>query len=112
MKAIYQHSIIEKANHIIEVLDSENFFIINEIQNIDAVREKLCYELTKKFIENGLDDYPDYFTKEEKMRILKEIIVYDTLILLKEEGIVGSYSDENTEEIFFLTEKGKVWDKE
>ena len=111
MKATYQPDIIEKANYIIGILEIDDFFNKYEIKNIEAVREKLCRELTKKFIENGLDNDPDYFTREEKIRILKEIIQHDTLLMLKDDGIVESYSDENTEETFFLTEKGKDWIK-
>lgn len=102
----YLPNIIKLAKLHIGVLESSNFFVDYEIKNIDLVEERLCDELTQKFIEGEtIDDF--CFTDEEYGRILKEIITKDVFYSLKDKGILNSYSDENTEEVFFLTSNGK-----
>ncbi len=49
------------------------------------------------------------FTEEEFETLLKEIIAGTVLEELKSKGLVGSYEDEDTEEMFFLTPKGKKY---
>jgi len=39
--------------------------------------------------------------------ILRELVAGSVLYDLKDQGLVDSYQDENTEEMFFLTKKGK-----
>ena len=43
--------------------------------------------------------------------LLKELVAGSILFELKERGIVDSYEDENTEEMFFLTDEGKKFMK-
>ena len=47
------------------------------------------------------------FEEEEMLTILREIVTGSILYELKEKGLMGSYEDESTEEMFFLTKKGK-----
>jgi DNA-binding PadR family transcriptional regulator len=42
---------------------------------------------------------------------LKDIIAGSILYQLKEKGYVNSYEDENTDEVFFLTEEGREYVK-
>ena len=44
--------------------------------------------------------------------ILKELIAGSVLYDLKQKGYVESYEDDTTEEMFFLTKKGKKFLKE
>jgi len=59
-------------------------------------------------IDLSLDDDEFLWTEDEFEVILQKIIVGSILYELKENGVLNSYEDENTEETFFLTEKGKL----
>jgi hypothetical protein len=109
METIYQPIVIEKANEIIESLDG--FFKDYEIESLDFARKYICDKLTSKFIDGNLDfdeELPIFlFDDEEFEVILRELVAGSVLYDLKEQGLVDSYQDENTEEMFFLTKKGK-----
>ena len=47
------------------------------------------------------------FTEDEFEVILRELVAGSVLYELKDKGLVDSYEDDNTEEMFFLTEEGK-----
>jgi len=99
--------IVEISNEIIEVLIEDNFFVDYEIEDLTYARKRFCDELTSKFVNGELDDDGDIFTDTEYDTILNEIVAEDVLRGLQKEGYVNSYEDENTEEVFFLTEEGK-----
>ena len=68
-------------------------------------------KLTEKFIigelaEDGIDNM-FLFTEDEFEQMLKEMITGSILYELKDKGLVDSYEDDSTEEVFFLTKKGK-----
>jgi DNA-binding PadR family transcriptional regulator len=67
--------------------------------------------MTEKYISGLIGDFDgengELFTEEEFSKLLKEIVAGSILNSLKEEGYLNSYEDETTEELFFLTEKGK-----
>lgn len=109
MTKIYQPSVIERANEIISILEEEGFFIDYEINDYEFTTTYLKNKLTEKFIVGNLDDVDEIFTDEEFGMMLKEIVAGSILEELKRKGLVGSYDDENTEEIFFLTEEGKEY---
>jgi hypothetical protein len=108
MGKIYQPSVIEKANELIEILIEERFFEDYEIDNYDFATNYLKDKLTDKFILGTLEsEDDDVFTEEEYELILREIVAGSVLYELKEKGLVDSYEDEETEEMFFLTKEGK-----
>jgi hypothetical protein len=108
MGKIYQPSVIEKANELIEILIEERFFEDYEIDNYDFATNYLKDKLTDKFILGTLEsEEDDVFTEEEYELILREIVAGSVLYELKEKGLVDSYEDEETEEMFFLTKEGK-----
>ena len=53
------------------------------------------------------EESDDLFEEEEFNVILREIVAGTILTELKNKGLVNSYEDDNTEELFFLTQKGK-----
>lgn len=112
MDKIYQPSIIQKVNEIIEVLTQINFFKDYEIDNFDFTRTYLCDKLTEKFIKGDLGEGDELLTEDEFETCLKEIIAGSTLYELKRKGFIGSYEDDGTDEVFFLTENGKKYLKE
>lgn len=104
----YLPKIQEITNDIIETLVEDDFFVDFEIESPDYAIKRFSDELTKKFLENGLDNEDEsIFSEEEFDQILKEIIAEDLLRNLQKKGLLNSYEDDNTEELFFLTEKGR-----
>ena len=60
------------------------------------------------FINGTLDSETDeLFTEDEFDQLLKELVAGSLLYELKQKGLVDSYEDDATEEMFFLTEEGK-----
>ena len=108
MSKIYQPIVIEKEEELIEGLKEDHFFEDYEITNFDFVKTHIMDDLTEKFINGALDeDFEEMYSEEEFEQLLKELVAGSILYELKEKGIVNSYQDENTDEMFFLTEKGK-----
>ena len=106
--AKYQPIVIEKTTEILCILEESNFFKDYEIENFDFAIKYLNDKLTEKFILGELDEESDnLFGEEEFNVILREIIAGTILTELKHKGLVNSYEDDNTEELFFLTKKGK-----
>jgi len=106
--ARYQPIVIEKTTEILCILEESNFFKDYEIENFDFAIKYLNDKLTEKFILGELDEESDnLFGEEEFNVILREIIAGTILTELKHKGLVNSYEDDNTEELFFLTKKGK-----
>jgi hypothetical protein len=104
---VYQPSVIEKANYIIESLNESNFFTEHDINDKTFAFELLCEKLTEKFIIGELETEDGLFQEDEMEQILTEIIVGTHLNSLMKKGLVDSIEDENGEEVFFLTEFGK-----
>jgi hypothetical protein len=108
MGKVYQPSVIEKTNLIIEILTNTNFFKDYELESTDFATTYLNDILTEKFIEGKItEDNLELFETEEFELILKEIVSGTILNELKNKGYLNSYEDDNTEELFFLTEQGK-----
>ena len=114
MDKIYQPVVIEKCDIIIDSL--VEFFEDYEIESLDFAKKYLCDKLTEKFILGELNEEEEdtlfLFTEEEFEVILKELVAGSVLYELKEKGYVESYEDDTTEEMFFLTKKGKKFLKE
>jgi predicted transcriptional regulator len=108
MSKIYQPIVIEEAERIIDGLSESGFFKDYEIKNLTFAKKRIMDILTDKFINGTLfDEENDLFTDLEFDQLLKGLISGSILYDLKEKGLVDSYEDENTEEVFFLTEEGK-----
>lgn len=101
---------IEKmSQELINTLIEDEFFEDFEITDHGYAKKRFCDELTAKFIAGGIDfDEDDIFTEDELDAILRDIIAENALRGLEKSGFINSYEDDNVEEIFFLTEKGKA----
>jgi hypothetical protein len=96
------------ANEIIQTLIEDKFFEDFEIEDYSYTKKRFCEELTTKFLLNGLENEDiGIFNEDEFDKILKEIVAEDMLRGLQKKGLINSYEDDNTEEVFFLTEKGR-----
>ncbi len=111
MSKIYQPIVIEMTNDIITDLTESEFFADYEIQSTVFAEKYLLDKLTEKFILGELDDdeeeFLGVFNDDEFEVVLREIVAGSVLYELKEKGLVDSYEDDLTEEMFFLTEEGK-----
>lgn len=108
MSKIYQPIVIEEVEYLIEGLKDADFFKDYEIEDLTYVRQHLSDLLTEKFINGTLDDETqELFSEEEFDQLLKELVAGSILYELKQKGLVDSYEDDTTEEMFFLTEEGK-----
>ena len=111
MNKIYQPIVIEMTNEIITDLTESEFFVDYEIESTVFAEKYLLDKLTEKFIlgelENDEDEFLGVFNDDEFEVVLREIVAGSVLYELKEKGLVDSYEDETTEEMFFLTKKGK-----
>jgi hypothetical protein len=111
MSKVYQPIVIEEAENLLEGLKDSKFFEEYEITDLTFAKEYLLEVMTEKYISGLLGDFDEesgeLFTEEEFSKLLKEIVAGSILNSLKEEGYLNSYEDETTEELFFLTEKGK-----
>lgn len=108
MKNIYQPIVIERANEIMNVLRETDFFFEYEIEDESFAMTYLCDKLTDKFIKGELDEsIENLFHEDDMEQFLKEIVAGSLLYELQNKGIIDSIEDENNEERFFLTEKGK-----
>jgi len=112
MNKVYQPIVIEETEYFIEGLAESGFFEDYEIKDYTFVRTHLLDIFTEKFINGSLtDEDTELFTENEFDTLLKELVAGSILFELKERGIVDSYEDENTEEMFFLTDEGKKFMK-
>ena len=111
MDKIYQPIVLEMCEEIISDLTESKFFEDYEIESTDFAKKYLCDKLTEKFIlgelEKNEDEFLGVFDDEEFEVVLREIVAGSVLYELKKRGLVDSYEDDTTEEMFFLTKKGK-----
>jgi len=114
MSKFYQPIVIDKAKEILFVLRESDFFTEYEIEDETFAMNYLCDKLTIKFINGQLDEdsFEDLFNEDEMEKFLREIIAGSLLTELQANGIIDSIEDENNEERFFLTDKGKEIAKE
>lgn len=113
MSKVYQPIVIEETDNLIEGLKESLFFEDYQIEDLTYVRQHLLDIMTEKFIKGELDsDVNELFTEDEFTKLLQELVAGSLLYELKQKGLVNSYEDENTEEMFFLTEEGKKFMKD
>jgi len=108
----YQPIVIEKAQHVVDVLHENNFFEDYEIESDEFAMNYFCDVFTEKFINEGLDDDGPHFSEDQMDKYLREVIVGSIIHDLQESGILDSVEDEDNEERYFLTEKGKEYAKD
>lgn len=111
MSKVYQPIVIQEADNIMEGLVQSNFFKDYGIEDHTYAKEHLLDVLSEKYLENLLgkeEEDDELFTELEFTALLHTIIAGSLISELKKEGLMDSYSDEDGEEIFFLTEDGKI----
>jgi hypothetical protein len=113
MPKVYQPNVIEESENLLIGLVESKFFEDYDITDLTFAREYILDIMNEKYISGLLGEEDDeLFTEEEFTKMLQEIVAGTVLRELKETGFINSYEDENTEELFFLTEKGKKYVEE
>jgi ribosomal protein S8 len=107
MSRIYQPIVIEETNNLIEGLKESGFFQDYQIEDLTFTNQHLLDIMTEKFINGQLDSDDELFGEDEFAKLLQELVAGSVLYELKEKGYINSYEDDETEEMFFLTEDGK-----
>lgn len=110
-KKTYQPFIVKLSNKYISLLDQNDFFVDNKIDNTDYASEIFCETLTDKFllgiISSDDSNLMEILTEEEFSKIISKIIVKSELNGLIKKGLMGNVDDENGKEFYFLTKDGK-----
>ena len=113
MGKVYQPIVIEETEQLINGLIESQFFSDYQITDLTYARGYVLDKMTEKYISGQLmDEESELFTEEEFTQMLKEIVAGTILNDLKEQGYLDSYEDDDTEEMFFLTDEGKKYLKE
>jgi hypothetical protein len=112
MSKVYQPIVIEESENLLMGLIESKFFEDYEITNLTFAKQYILDIMNEKYISGLLGEESDeLFTEDEFTKMLQEIVAGTVLHELKEGGYINSYEDENTEEMFFLTDKGKEYMK-
>ena len=98
--------VLEHTDIIIDAL-RESFFFEDYNIGEEYARKTFIGLITEIYTSNPSLDQPFFWKEDEFEVILQKIITGSIMYQLKEAGIMDSYEDENTEETFFLTSKGK-----
>lgn len=110
MSKVYQQVVLEECEAIVTTLTEMEFFKDYDIHDLTFVRKHLCDLLTQKYIDGLLgEDDINIFTEDEFDKLLKDLAAGSVLYELKKKGFIDSYEDDETEEIFFLSEMGKKY---
>jgi hypothetical protein len=108
----YQPIVLEHTENLLKGLEEAEFFVDYEIGDLTFARNYLNDLFTEKFIKGELDieeDSRPLFDEPEFEKMLREIAAGSVLYDLKKMGYIDSYEDNTTEEMFFLTKKGKKY---
>lgn len=110
MAKVYQPIVIEESENLLQGLTESGFFTDYEITDLTFAKQYILEVVNDKYILGLLgEEIEELFSEEEFTKMLQEIVAGSVLHELKEGGFLNSYEDETTEEMFFLTEKGKKY---
>jgi hypothetical protein len=102
-KAIYPEQVLQRGNEVLEGLREAGYLEQDAEINNSLLLENLCKFFLDKFMAG--DDL--IITEDECDEIYIKTGINTSLDSLIEKGLFDSIEDENGEEIFFMTEKGK-----
>lgn len=103
-------------HHLENIMEGlrESFFFEDYSIKEDYAVKIFSEMLMDVYVSNpslDLDGQPFFWDEDQFDFILKKIVTGSIMYELKEDGILESYEDEDTEETFFLTKKGKEFSK-
>jgi hypothetical protein len=100
--------VVKETENIIQGLELSNFFKDHGIEDYTYATNHILEILSTKDESTLNDTNEELFTENEFNDMLNTIIVGSHISELKELGFMDSYNDENNDEIFFITEEGKI----
>jgi hypothetical protein len=109
MEKIYPEEVKKVADSIVAILKEDGFFNSDLFQTTTFAEKYFRETLLEKFLSGRSLDLGE---DEEMSQHLDKVMDGSVLYELKTMGLMDSYEDEDTKEIFFLTEKGKIFKKE
>jgi predicted transcriptional regulator len=113
MSKTYQPFIVKLSEELIEILDKQvNFFQEENITSTDYAKMAICELLTEKFLRGEISSDEEEglrFTEDEFKTLLSQIVTNNALSGLVEKGLINFLENEDGEEMFFLTSKGKEY---
>jgi hypothetical protein len=110
MSKVYQPIVLEMSENLLQGLIESEFFNDYEITDLTFAKQYILEAVNEKYILDLLGgEIDELFSEIEFTKMLQEIVAGTVLHELKEGGFLNSYEDDSTEEMFFLTEKGKKY---
>jgi hypothetical protein len=100
-----------KVETVLDVIRKSGYFEIFDLKE-DYARKEITHTVLEEYAKQMSTNFEMTWGDKKIGEMLSRIFVGSILHELKEEGIVGTYEDENTEEVFFLTKKGKKYNSE
>ena len=100
-----------KVETVLNVIRKSGYFEIFDLKE-DYARKEITHTVLEEYTKQMSSNFEMTWDDKRIGEMLSRIFVGSILHELKEEGIVGTYEDENTEEVFFLTKKGKKYNSE
>lgn len=100
-----------KVETVLDVIRKSGYFEIFDLKE-DYARKEITHTVLEEYTKQMSSNFEMTWGDKKIGEMLSRIFVGSILHELKEEGIVGTYEDENTEEVFFLTKKGKKYNSE
>lgn len=108
MTKSYQPIVVQETENIVQGLVLSNFFKDHGIEDYTFATEHISEILSSKDESTLTNMEVELFTEDEFNDLLNTIIVGSHIKELKEHGYMDSYKDDNNDEIFFITEEGKI----
>ena len=100
-----------KVETVLNVIRKSGYFEIFDLKE-DYARKEITHTVLEEYTKQMSSNFEMTWGDKRIGEMLSRIFVGSILHELKDEGIVGTYEDENTEEVFFLTKKGKKYNSE
>jgi hypothetical protein len=109
MKSVYPNSIQTWLDETYSLLNEIKFFEDNELSSNNESTIKCVFDevFGKKALDSWLSNGDIKIEDDEITNLLFEVIIKSHMEEMKEDGIVNYIEDENNEEVFWLTKKGK-----
>lgn len=102
---VYPQSVIDRSEQVIQILKEEGFYDQPDMNGTTEFSYKyFCDYFINHFIKGDELQFGD---EKEMDQHLNNILIGTIFFNLKKRGIVDSYEDDTTDEVFFLTQKGK-----
>jgi len=107
---IYPQPVLDVCEKIYEVVFDDQYWIENDIKDVELGRECALGALHKLFLKKFVEGSTMKFSNEDEVGNLLADVNTEVLLLgMQKKGFIDSlYVPDKDDTVFFLTEKGKV----